>query len=196
MYSYYKQPSLAHCYGLSKIISSLDLSYLDQYPAALQDIAKSLGLVRQLENYQYLLESNINFKDRLNKGYSRSSQLLETPKFSQELYLFETIIESCLITEQTGEQIKANLNTLINGKKYKFNWVLTQDNPTWWYIYSYWLRRGFNVREVKGEYFLITEPLGKQFRIESYRCSCEWGMKEKRCLHLQLIHWYRETRNH
>jgi hypothetical protein len=65
MYSYYKQPSLAHCYSLTKIISSLDLTYLDQFPLALQDIAKNLGLLRQLENYQYLLESNINFKERI-----------------------------------------------------------------------------------------------------------------------------------
>lgn len=165
----YDQPHKVYCYKLAKYLEKISYE---------SNILPAPNYVR----------SNPILNTQLIKGWEISHLLINTPILNTEDKLdFYYNLEKSLSLLIKLQSWSLNIGDKIIDLDV-VNLDLIDFNK---YVYSYWSRKGYTVQEIIGEYFLVTEPLGREYKIDSYNCTCG----KFSCLHLYLVNLYRTNNN-
>jgi hypothetical protein len=180
---YYTQPHKDYCIAIGVFLKYLKDNYSNE-------VIKKIS--NRFEEHT-ILKLSTSYMNRIRSGYNLSNLLIDTPShLIYSFYKLESGISSSikLLNKPTTQ------NNSINFKIYNqiFNLAIDQvadiNNEYWLYIYCYWLRKGYSVIEENYTY-IVTEPLGVSYCIDSYSCNCPNGINRIPCLHLQLCQWYK-----
>lgn len=177
--SYYNQPHQDYCIAISKCLEYVGNFY------------SSTTLSKFSEQFEdcTLLRLNKQFLSQVTHGQNISNLLVNTPVgYPYLLYKIEQGISNILEFNSSQSSIKMSLGAknIVSSK--------VSEEEIWLYLYSYWLRQGYIVKEVDSLYYEVIEPLGKLYVIDTLSCNCSLGIENKSCLHLQLIKWYRSAK--
>jgi hypothetical protein len=151
----------------------------EESEAEIISLSKSLQKARYI-NFDKSLSNNINI------GWYISAQLIQTPLTNVIHWYY---VENYFIKEYIADikLFKGLVSFTFLGNKYclelnKYSLGLHK--------LSYYYRLGYEINEVIGEGYLITEPIGKTYFVDLYNCNCINYLKDGFCLHIELAHIY------
>lgn len=176
--------SIDYCFGIAKLLTLLVSKYSTSQ-------LYTLLLTNELrDSYSTLIDIHPILLKQVTKGQEMSNKLIDTPCGNTSLlYKLERSLGRSVQFKKQSDIIKCQIKNI----QLDFNLDIKK-NDYWEYVYAYLLRIGYTISEEPGIKYNVIEPLGKLHSIDKYSCSCEFNTKDKKCIHLQLIDWYRQSK--
>lgn len=179
---YYTQPHKDYCLAIGLFLKYLRDNYSNK---VIRQISK------KFEEHT-LLKLSTNYRQQVEQGYKLSSLLIDTPThLTYEFYKIESGVVPHLKIIKAPKVNNPTISFKVSDEVFTLPIDLVDyDTSNWLYIYCYWLRKGYSVIEVDYMY-IVTEPLGVNYSIDSLGCNCPNGINKLPCLHIQLCKWYK-----
>lgn len=178
--------SFEHCYGIAKLLELMANTY------SKFNLQKFLMTDGFIDATSTLIDIHPTFKTQVTNGLIESNLLINTP--SEDSSLLYKLERSLSRVVRFKSQLKDDQKIITCNFDSNLYWDYPEKNSKYVYLYCYFLRSGYTVSEELGKSYYVIEPLGVRYSIDSYSCSCCVGILDKKCLHLQLIDWYKQSK--
>lgn len=176
--------TIDYCFGIAKLLTLL----VNKYTTS--QLNNLLLNDRLRDPTSTLIDIHPILVKQVAKGQGMSNKLIGTPSGSTNLlYKLERSLGRTAHFKKHDELVTCQINNI----ELDFDLDITRD-AYWEYVYAYFLRLGYTVVEEKGIKYNVIEPLGKIHSIDKYACSCDFYTRGKKCIHLQLIDWYKQSK--